>query len=56
MYYYNFSYISSEQALLAGFVSLLPLLNSSITFDGFIPGYGILPPLNTSQHSIPYDH
>ena len=49
-------YISSEQALLLGIVSLLPLFNSSITFDGFIPGYGILAPLNTSQHSTPYDH
>ena len=49
-----FAYISLEQALSFGF--LIPLSNSSITLDGSRPGYGVLPPLNTSQHSTPYDH
>ncbi len=40
----------------SGFGILYPLITAAIIACAFMPVYGLVPLLNTSQHSTPYDH
>ncbi len=50
------THISVVQAAFTGFFILYPLSNWCEISKGWISGYGILPPLKTSQHVTPKDH
>ena len=52
----HLSYMSSEHAALSGLSNLCPFFRSLGRVTGSTPGYGILPPVKSSQHVTPYDH
>ena len=56
VYVMHLSYMSSEHAALSGLSNLCPFFKSLGRVTGSTPGYGILPPVKSSQHVTPYDH